>query len=95
MNLNDDQILEYLEDSDLEIDDDDDADPTFVLSSQHENILCDSSDSEADEVEIEHAQLETASQAPTTDQVSAIVTRNTNDDTSIFGKVKWSKKSFT
>lgn len=42
MNLNDDQILEYLEDSDLEIDDDDDdnADPTFVLSSQHENILC-------------------------------------------------------
>lgn len=41
INLNDDAISEYLEDSDPGFDDhDDDADPTYVMSNRHENILC-------------------------------------------------------
>lgn len=49
MNLNDNKILEYLEDSDLEFDDDDDdADPTYVLLNDKENVLCVSSESETE-----------------------------------------------
>lgn len=43
INLNDGAISEYLEDSDPEFDDDDDdADPTYVMSNRHKNILCES-----------------------------------------------------
>ncbi|XP_025195101.1 piggyBac transposable element-derived protein 3-like [Melanaphis sacchari] len=47
--MNADQILDLLEDSDLEFEDNDDydADPSFTLPNQHgNNILCESSDSE-------------------------------------------------
>jgi len=49
MNVN--TILELLEGSDLEFEDDDyNADPNFTLHNQHgNNILCESSDSEVDE----------------------------------------------
>lgn len=90
--MDDDQILDLLEGSDLEFEDDDDdfdADPSFTLPNQHgNNILCESSDSE---VELEDEQLETGRQVSVDDSV----TRNKNGDKSIFQKVKWRIQSFT
>lgn len=89
--MNVDQILDLLECSDLEFEDDDDydADPSFALPNQHENnILCESSDSE---VELEDEQLETGRQVSVDDSV----TRKEKGGTSIFEKVKWCIQSFT
>lgn len=95
--MNVDQILDLLEDSDLEFENDDDydADPSFTLPNQHGNIiLCESSDSE---VELEDEQFETGRQLKKTVQVSVddSITRNVKGDTSVFEKVKWHIQSFT
>lgn len=83
--MNVDQILDLLEGSDLQFEDDDDydADPSFTLPNLYgNNILCESSDSE---VELEDEQLETGRQV----SADVSVTRNDKGDTSIFKKVKW------
>lgn len=58
--MNVDQILDLLEDSDLDFEDDDDydADLNFTLPNQHgNNILCESSDSKVGMGNMNHLRL--------------------------------------
>jgi len=87
--MNVDQILDLLDDSDLEFEDNDDydADPSFTLPNQHgNNILYESSDSELELDAVEAKQLETGRQ---------VSVNEGNENGSIFEKVKWRIQSFT
>ncbi|KAL4104679.1 hypothetical protein QTP88_019961 [Uroleucon formosanum] len=91
--MNVDQILDLLDDSDLEFEDNDDydADSSFTLPNQHgNNILYESSDSEVELDAVEAEQLETGRQVSVDHSVN-----EGNENGSIFEKVKWRIQSFT
>jgi len=85
--MNVDQILDLLDDSDLEFENNDDyeADPSFTLPNQHgNNILNEPSDSEVELDAVEEEQLEIGIQVIVDHSVN-----EGNENGSIFEKVKW------